>query len=98
MTAPKNILLVRFSALGDVIQTVPILSMLRASFPDAKIGWAIDAELVSTVQGHPSLDYIHACHRRRWAKSATNPTKWAQTAGEMSTFINEIKAVGYDVA
>ena len=39
---PSRILLVRFSALGDVIQTLPILTMLRDGFPDAKIGWAID--------------------------------------------------------
>jgi heptosyltransferase-1 len=98
VTTPSKILLVRFSALGDVIQTVPILSMLRESFPEAKIGWAIDAELVPTVEGHPSLDYIHACHRRRWSKSLTDPAKWPQTSKEISQFIGDIKAIGYDVA
>ena len=45
LVRPGKILLVRFSALGDVIQTLPILTMLRDGFPDAKIGWAIDTEL-----------------------------------------------------
>lgn len=98
MSAPKRILLVRYSALGDVIQTVPILSMLRESFPQAKIGWAIDAELVPTVENHPALDYIHACNRRRWSKAAGNPVKWSQTVREMTDFVNEVKAVNYDVA
>ena len=95
---PSKILLVRFSALGDVVQTIPILSMLRDAFPHAKIGWAIDAELVSTVQGHPALDYVHACHRRQWAKSFKNPTRWPQAFGGMSEFVDEIRSVNYDVA
>jgi len=95
---PNRILLVRFSALGDVIQTLPILTMLREGFPQAKIGWAIDEELVSVIDGHPALDYVHACSRKRWSKQLKNPAQWAQTMSEMKAFADEVRAVGYDVA
>ena len=95
---PNKILLVRFSALGDVIQTVPILSMLREGFPDAKIGWAIDTELAPAVEGHPALDYIHRCSRRSWMGALMNPAKWAQANAEFRAFVEEVRAVGYDVA
>lgn len=88
----------RFSALGDVIQTLPILSMLRDGFPEAKIGWAIDTELAPAVEGHPALDYIHRCSRRTWSKALANPTNWAQTYGEFQAFIGDIRSVGYDAA
>ena len=95
---PNKILLVRFSALGDVIQTLPILTMLRDGFPDAKIGWAIDTELAPAIEGHPALDYVHRCARRSWSRALPNPAKWAQTYGEFQAFIGEIRSVGYDVS
>ena len=88
----------RFSALGDVIQTLPILTMLRDGFPEAKIGWAIDTGLTPAIEGHPALDYIHRCSRREWSRALANPAKWAHTYGEFQAFIADIRSVGYDVA
>jgi heptosyltransferase I len=95
---PNKILLVRFSALGDVIQTLPVLSMLRDSFPDAKIGWAIDTELAPMVEGHPALDYLHRCSRRTWSKAILRPKLWLAAIRDFRAFVNEVRAVGYDVA
>jgi lipopolysaccharide heptosyltransferase II len=89
---------VRFSALGDVIQTLPILSMLRDGFPDAKIGWAVDTELAPAIEGHPALDYLHRCSRRSWSRALPNPANWSQVYSEFQGFIGEIRSVGYDVA
>jgi len=95
---PNKILLVRFSALGDVIQTLPVLSMLRDSFPNAKIGWAIDTELAPMVEGHPALDYIHRCSRRSWSHALTRPARWPAAVRDFRAFIEEVRAVGYDVS
>ena len=88
----------RFSALGDVIQTLPILTMLRDGFPDAKIGWAIDTELAPAIEGHPALDYLHRCSRHSWSRSLKNPAKWPQVNREFHAFVDEVRQVGYDVA
>jgi heptosyltransferase I len=95
---PGKILLVRFSALGDVVQTLPILTMLRDVFPEAKIGWAIDTELAPVVEGHPALDYLHRCSRRRWLRAACHPSHWPAAIREFEEFVLEIHAVGYDLA
>jgi lipopolysaccharide heptosyltransferase I len=89
---------VRFSALGDVIQTLPILSMLREGFPEAQIGWAIDAELAPAIEGHPALDHLHLCSRRSWSSALTNPAKWAHVNREFRAFVEEVRAIGYDVS
>jgi len=95
---PNKILLVRFSALGDVVQTLPVLSMLRDSFPEAKIGWAIDSELACVVEGHPALDYLHPCSRRSWSQALLRPRRWPTAIREFNAFVAEVRAVGYDVA
>ena len=88
----------RYSALGDVIQTLPILSMLREGFPDARIGWAIDTELAPAIEGHPALDYVHRCSRRSWSRALINPAQWAHLHGQFGAFVDEVRTVGYDVA
>nr|HUI82720.1 glycosyltransferase family 9 protein [Candidatus Binatia bacterium] len=95
---PDKILLVRFSALGDVIQTLPILTMLREGFPQAKIGWAIDSELAPAIEGHPALDHIHRCSRLSWMRALSHPAKWPAAAREFQAFVHEVRSVGYDVA
>ncbi len=95
---PNKILLVRFSALGDVIQTLPVLSMLRDSFPEARIGWAIDTELAPIVEGHPALDYVHRCSRKSWSQALLRPQRWLAAIRDFKAFVNEVRAVGYDVA
>ncbi|HZP22734.1 MAG TPA: glycosyltransferase family 9 protein [Terriglobales bacterium] len=90
--------MVRFSALGDVIQTLPVLSMLRDSFPDAQIGWAIDTELAPMIEGHPALAYVHRCSRRTWSKALLRPPEWLAAGRDFKAFVDEVRAVGYDVA
>ncbi len=72
--------------------------MLRDGFPEAKIGWAIDTGLAPAIEGHPALDYVHRCSRRSWSMALTNPARWAQVSREFRAFVDEVKAVGYDVA
>jgi heptosyltransferase-1 len=97
-TKVSKILLVRFSAFGDVVQTLPVLTMLRESFPDAKIGWAIDTELAPAIEGHPALDYIHRCSRNRWRRELSRPYHWAAVKRDFSALVNEVRAIGYDVS
>jgi heptosyltransferase I len=55
----EKILIVRLSALGDVIHTLPVLPAIRSAKPQAFIGWVVGAAAAPLVQGHPALD---ACH------------------------------------
>ena len=52
----KRILIVRLSAIGDCILSVPVLNALRRKFPSARIGWVIERTASQLVQGHSALD------------------------------------------
>jgi heptosyltransferase I len=94
----KRILIVRLSSLGDVIQTLPIPTVVREAYPNAEIGWAIDRELAPAIEGHPDVNRIHRCDRVQWGRRLKNPSEWHSVAAEARNFINEIRAVGYDCA
>lgn len=54
--SPRRVALVKPSALGDVVHTLPVLSALRARFPDAHLAWVVNDAYEPLVAGHPHLD------------------------------------------
>ena len=55
MTAPRRILLVKPSSLGDVIHALPVVSALHARWPEAELRWLIHPAWRSLVEGHPGV-------------------------------------------
>lgn len=47
---PERVLIVRMSHLGDVAQTLPLVHGVHELWPDAEIGWAIQAEFAPLVE------------------------------------------------
>lgn len=102
----ERILVVRLSAMGDVIHTLPAAQALREAFPDAMIGWLIEerwAELLCAPgmarRGprsgeRPLVDWVHTVGLREWGKSLfTLPT-----IEKIVRVWNDVRSVGYDVA
>ena len=56
--------IIKPSALGDVVQCLPILPALRRRFPEAKFSWVIQRGLEELVTGHPDLDDVILFDRR----------------------------------
>lgn len=55
---PARIGLVKPSALGDVVQTLPILTALRHKFPTSHITWIVNRGFSGLLEGHPHLDAV----------------------------------------
>ena len=61
----QSILIVRTSAIGDVVQTFPVIEYLRAKFPDARIDWVVEKgiaqllrQLIGIESGKPLIDHV----------------------------------------
>jgi heptosyltransferase I len=54
----SRILLIKPSALGDVVHTLPVLVKLRARYPRAQIDWLITPENAEVVRYHPALSNV----------------------------------------
>jgi heptosyltransferase-1 len=66
-TGPK-ILVVRLSAIGDVIHGLPVLNALRDQLPGASLAWLVEERAAALLVGHPSLDELITVPRG-WLKS-----------------------------
>ncbi|MBL8859080.1 MAG: glycosyltransferase family 9 protein [Planctomycetes bacterium] len=62
--APRRILIVRLSHLGDVVHGLPVLRALRRAHPRARIGWVVQPEFADILAGHPDLDEVILFERR----------------------------------
>jgi heptosyltransferase-2 len=60
---PASILVVRYSALGDVVLATSILEPLRARFPRARIEWVTDAVYAPLLEGLPEIAQVHRIAR-----------------------------------
>jgi heptosyltransferase-1 len=64
----SRILLIKPSALGDVVHTLPVLVKLRARYPRARIDWLITPENAEVVRNHPALSNVVLFARRDFSK------------------------------
>jgi heptosyltransferase-1 len=64
----SRILLIKPSALGDVVHTIPVLVKLRTRYPQAQIDWLITPENAEVVRHHPALSNVLLFARRDFSK------------------------------
>ena len=74
MAEKLKILILKPSSLGDVIQALPVLRLLKLHFRDAEIFWWIDSALAPLLEGDPDLTGVVRFERRRWA----HPQNWPE--------------------
>jgi heptosyltransferase-1 len=72
-TPPARILIIKPSAIGDVVHTLPILNLLRRRWPAAKISWLLTPTCAGLLDGHPQLDEVILFERHRYGEAWRNP-------------------------
>ena len=92
MEAPRQILLVRPSALGDVCRTVPLAASLKRAWPEAQIDWLVQDTFAEAVAHHPALRRVVPFPRRRLGQAMR---RWRM--GEVRAFLKSLAAPGYDL-
>jgi heptosyltransferase I len=58
MLTPKSIVIVRLSALGDVLMCIPLVRTLQAAFPGVKLTWVISRPAFDLVEGMDGVEFI----------------------------------------
>jgi len=61
---PQRICVIKPSGLGDVIQALPLLPVLKAHYPQAEISWVISRQFANLVETHRLIDSLLYYHRK----------------------------------
>ncbi len=70
---PQRILLIKPSAIGDVVHTLPILKLLRQRWPAAHIAWLLTPGCADLLKDHPLLNEVILFDRKQYGRGWRDP-------------------------
>jgi len=89
----KRILIIKTSAIGDVIQALVMLGPLQAAYPQAEIDWISEKPSYSLLASHPKIANALAIDTKRWKKQFFS----LQTYKEIFASIQKLRSTHYDL-
>jgi len=95
MVHPK-ILILRLSAVGDVIRTLPAVMALREYFPSSYIAWVVEEPSKTLLESQPEIDQVILLPRKRWTEGMKSIGKVWKTFKEMGQLTRELRKQKFD--
>ena len=88
----RRILLIKLSAVGDVVHTIPVLNKLRRRYPSARIDWLVTPAIADLIRHHPAVSNVVLFIRQDWA------TPWRAAAlARVAKLAAELRRARYDL-
>lgn len=97
MQVPESILIVKLSAIGDVVHSLPLLEVLRANFPHAKIDWLVEEDASQVIERHPAIDRLIVSHRKSWQRRLLKGGHFNSVLLEIAVFLKQLRSRRYDL-
>lgn len=88
----ENILLIKLSALGDVVHTFPLLNKLRTRYPKARIDWLVASDIAELLKQNLAINNVIEFPRDDWS----TPWRWTPYA-RAARLIATLRAAQYDL-
>jgi lipopolysaccharide heptosyltransferase I len=90
----RRILLIKLSAVGDVVHTVPVLNKLRRRYPSARIDWLVTPAIAELIRHHPAVNNVVLFTRQDWSM----PWRPGWPAlGRVAKLVRELRRARYDL-
>lgn len=85
----KNVLIVKLSAIGDVIHALPVSYAIKETFPEAKVTWVVEPPAYDLLTNNPYIDKIVLFEKKKF-KSMSGFIR------NLPPFLAELKEIKYD--
>lgn len=72
-TPPARVLIIKPSAIGDVVHALPVLDLLRRRWPAARYSWLVTPACAGILDGHPMLHEVIRFERKRYGRAWRSP-------------------------
>lgn len=88
MIGKEHIVLVRLSAVGDVVLATPVAARLRQSYPRAEITWLVDPAFRELIAGNPAVDRITVFDHRGKHRGMAGIRRLAKEMGGVDLWVD----------
>ncbi len=93
----KSILIVRLSAIGDVVMASPLIKAVKRRHPRAHLAWLVQPEVAELLSANPDLDEVIVWPRSRWYRF-WKERRWLRLLKEMRDFRRMLREREFDMA
>jgi len=96
MESPKFLIL-RLSAVGDVVRTLPAVKVLKEHYPSSTVTWIVEEPSQAFLKSQKEIDEVILFPRRRWTKGIKSLKGMLRTIREMVRFIVDLRRRRFDM-
>lgn len=89
----KKVLIIRLSALGDTIHTLPLANALKKEYPVVRLDWIVEDKASTFIKNNPLIDKMYEIPKSKFRKEK-NPIK---KLCEFMSIIKDIRKEKYDI-
>jgi heptosyltransferase-1 len=93
---PQRILIIRLSAIGDVIMASPLIGAFKRSWPETKISWMVEDTSKPVLEANPDLDEVIIWSRNRWRELFKKKRFWTLIRESLS-FVRDLRNRGFSL-
>jgi len=91
-----SVLIIRLSAIGDVVMATQVIAPIKLSNPEIKLDWLSQSDTRDLLAENQNIDGLIVWPRAKW-KELFRTFKWISLIREISRFGGRIRASKYDV-
>ena len=92
-----DILIVKLSAIGDVVHSLPLLEVLKDRFPRAHIDWVAEEPADRIVEAHPGIRRVLVSPRKSLFNRLLKKRNWPFMAQDVRRFLKVLRDREYDL-
>ncbi len=96
-TMPQSILIIRPSAMGDIIMASPMLAALRRAYPQARISWLVEPGLADLLQHNADLDELILWPKGEWNRFVREK-RYFELLRQIMALRRELRSHRFDLA
>lgn len=92
----KRILIIRLSAIGDVVMASGLVPALRARWPEAHLAWLTESSTAELLSANPRLDQVIVLPRQEWRK-LLRAHRYGRLLSALFAFVRALRAQRFDL-
>lgn len=88
-----RVLIVKLSALGDIIHALPVLDYLHQVSPGIEVDWVVEEPFLNILEGNPLISSLHVVRTKMWRRQPFS----AATRREAGGVVRALRERSYDM-
>lgn len=92
----KSILIIRPSAIGDIVMASPMIRTLREGYPESRISWLAEPHVADLLRHNPDLSEVIVWPKAQWRRMLKEG-KWSALARDVRRLGGDLRRRRFDL-